>query len=835
MHYFLEKEIIALPHEEHKSNINNENKPQTRKKIPMKRLHSALLLATVVATATVVTISALPVHGFSEPASRGGYCDHDKVKKKYLESKYTVAHTRDVGSNPLSIAFYGEFVACSATVFAADASLCSKCAGIGEQMPTFVAVDSAASSSIVQEVAVCNVSDMLTVKKQNYITALVQQAVDEIKAVLQVPNYLGGLKPSPAAGTKCGAFPGLRLPDAHATPLTGGEHFMLYLSAGPDSPKLKLQRNRTSVSGAAHPPPLARGAACGYTFGEERPITGHLHFTPAAITAEDPEVEYSDTKKAKDKMYVVHQIFHILGFSEPFFRQGRSTSGLYLGTRSTYTAGSLASGYDSWTGGESRRHMNTVNVQAKARAFFSCSTLAGAESHEAQQDSHWAKRVFADDVMAEPLPWDAGAPIISDVTLAFFHDTGFFNPVYGTRNHSLYGWQRGCDFPTKDCRNRMSVGANQNADWTEHCWDRRHAQCSADLRSGGPCNLIDYNQQVPSAALQYFERDAGSIVDMRKTGGTVLGDFCGMPAQDGFFPEDDNKALDASKTTTTSGGETTAIEGSRASAVHDSTAFFGECNDLSNFRSVEATQTLGNTYGARDTSDSRCFVGSVNRMGAEPRTPYREARCAMLVCAADPANGNARTVFMQLFNGTVVIKCPVLGGMVNIALYSEKYAGDVECPAAALCEERSGKLVRTVSPAPTVTEQIVDGAALSGEKACSTRLVCANKIKNAYYATSAAASDTAKKCSDLSRGVSSCFAGRCSSEQQTFFRDLGLEKNCSATGFADLATQQCADGVLGAADLCGLLKSVASARAVSTVMAAVSCLTLMCLTFAVMS
>ena len=529
---------------------------------------------------------------------------------------------------------------------------------------------------------------------------------------------------------------------------------MLYVTTGPPSRTLQSKRGYTDATidnNEIKDEPLAWAGTCGYTQGDERPIVGHIHFAPRVID-EDPGLTTSNSKKLKDVYFVIHQVMHMLGWSNPMFRKGHTTT--YLSTtKTTYTPAFISS--KTFTSSESRRGIDTTTVRQEARSHFGCSTLSGAEYFVAQQDSHLAKRVYADDLMSEPLPWDP-VPYLSRISFAFLRDTGFFKvdlDLLSTKyNQSKFGKEKGCNFVRdKDCR------SGTNGDYVEYCWNERDEQCNVDLSYGGPCNIVNHQSCVPSSRLFYFEQDC-------RLGGPELNDYCPTPAR-----------LNS----------------------------YGQCNDISNNKDPKGAYRLGSSY----SNTSRCVQGTMARVGESPRTPFLETRCVELVCGTDRTQTpNNRSLFMKLFNDSVIVKCPELGATIDVGFYSTNYSGYLVCPvfSESFCSDNGLVEIGDVN---SLSSPVVDQVVFSSSSSCENRTACA---QDAYdnFDSSPSGSDS---CTSLSRSIQNCFLSYCVGEKNAFLT-AKLKSNCSKANFVNLAENVCADGIDGAADLCSVVSTAGAGK-----------------------
>jgi len=103
--------------------------------------------------------------------------------------------------------------------------------------------------------------------------------------------------------------------------------------------------------------------------------------------------------------------------------------------------------------------LTTPMVVKKAQEFFGCDRLHGAELENQPTSpcvivsSHWEQRAFMGEVMVSAQVIQP--TFLSEVTLALFHDSGWYLPNYSMSDPLVkgvhWGYKQGCDFATKPC------------------------------------------------------------------------------------------------------------------------------------------------------------------------------------------------------------------------------------------------------------------------------------------------------------------------------------------------------------------------------------------------
>ena len=150
---------------------------------------------------------------------------------------------------------------------------------------------------------------------------------------------------------------------------------------------------------------------------------------------------------------------------------------------------------EEWSGHRVRK-IRTPKLLARAREQFACSSLTGVpmEDHHIGKNAHWEARVFGSEIMS--YGDNSGESYLSDLTLAFLEDTGYFvvNYTVGGRLTTHTASKLGlADVPsllTKDTgelRKQVGEAGNTSAKTTPGYtrWGR-HAGC--EFVTGAPKN-----------------------------------------------------------------------------------------------------------------------------------------------------------------------------------------------------------------------------------------------------------------------------------------------------------------------------------------------------------
>ena len=144
-------------------------------------------------------------------------------------------------------------------------------------------------------------------------------------------------------------------------------------------------------------------------------------------------------------------------------------------------------------------YVNSKNVVLKARQHFNCASLTGVplenQGGEGSAGSHWEARYMLGDYM---ISTDYMDNVISDITIAMFEDSGFYEVEYYSGGLFKFGKNKGCDFLNKKCIENGNLLFED-----EFCVTPRKPMCSSSRTIKGFCAIYEYSSSVPSA-YQYF-------------------------------------------------------------------------------------------------------------------------------------------------------------------------------------------------------------------------------------------------------------------------------------------------------------------------------------------
>ena len=230
----------------------------------------------------------------------------------------------------------------------------------------------------------------------------------------------------------------------------------------------------------------------------KRPILGCVDL--------NPELDFKLKNSIKFlSMLLLHEISHILAFNDQLFP-------LFMNIKNPIKTLLI--------NGINRTLLQTPKVLEYARGHFGCPSLTGVELENqggsGSSGSHWEARIMLGDYM---ISTDHPENVVSDITLAVFEDSGWYNVNYYTGGLFKTGKGEGCNFLQIPCINSSRI-SNFPLDF---CHDSEDAFCSPGMIDRGQCTIFSYSNNIKKE-YQYF----GS----KKIGGFEPADYCPVSLND---------------------------------------------------------------------------------------------------------------------------------------------------------------------------------------------------------------------------------------------------------------------------------------------------------------
>ncbi|KAK3243697.1 hypothetical protein CYMTET_46666 [Cymbomonas tetramitiformis] len=460
----------------------------------------------------------------------------------------------------------------------------------------------------------------------------------------------------------------------------------------------------------AHPDP--RGAVSGYAtcYKQDqysRCTVGQFNWCPKTI-----DLQTEADVLAKARRLVTHEVFHLLG-------------GVKVNTPMVDDDGNLRSNEYGFALEHDDAYNRTLNivktpkVQEMVREHFDCDDLQGmpVEDVEVGAGAHWESRLTGPEVMSYGTA--TGEPYISDLTLAFLEDTGYYlanysmggrfvEPTTSTpqnsdlgilfdlasategyledytppqeRNPGALRWGRkeGCGFVKEKASAWGTVSfESKNHDYMRYTCteeemdgDRKYG-CSYDNRMSAVCNLQEYNTDNPADSMRtcHINKDGQKeCASNTEPNGEVPEEF-NMPGNSGtragysssldYVPTRIGywNCLDDEEDT----GETSMTEDGGQSLSWGS-SFTGAGEDSSSFG------------GQLHCPECRCFISSLIEVRKASTSFPRYGLCYPSNCIKE----DVLQVGISKSDGIYWYRCPSDGGKV----YIPRLVGSIICPPA---------------------------------------------------------------------------------------------------------------------------------------------------------
>eukprot|EP00878_Enallax_costatus_P003097 GHUV01003296.1.p1 GENE.GHUV01003296.1~~GHUV01003296.1.p1 ORF type:complete len:484 (+),score=96.88 GHUV01003296.1:3288-4739(+) len=134
----------------------------------------------------------------------------------------------------------------------------------------------------------------------------------------------------------------------------------------------------------------------------------------------------------------------------------------------------------------------TPKLAAFAREYYGCPNLPGAPADALSEGSHWRQANINHELMQPASAEDSQRKRISQFTLTFLDDTGWYVTDKSSAQELEWGRGAGCDFVLDGC----SAYAASHAKQTYYCTANQESKdvCTYDSRGIGVCSAIPGTQ-----------------------------------------------------------------------------------------------------------------------------------------------------------------------------------------------------------------------------------------------------------------------------------------------------------------------------------------------------
>lgn len=202
----------------------------------------------------------------------------------------------------------------------------------------------------------------------------------------------------------------------------------------------------------------------------------------------------------------LHELTHVLGFAAFYFKYFIDENGVKIPYDKVVQ--------NKVINGITKNYIITPRVVQAARKHFNCEKIIGVELENqggsGTTGSHWEGRLMNGEFMTGGLYHELA---ISEITLAFLEDSGFYQSNYFTGGLFRFGKNAGCSFMNKPC-----LVNGRNNFLNEYCDEQGYTGCTSSSLERGMCYIYDHGYDLP-AEYQYFP-------GYSREGGSYLNDHC---------------------------------------------------------------------------------------------------------------------------------------------------------------------------------------------------------------------------------------------------------------------------------------------------------------------
>ncbi|KAH9582466.1 hypothetical protein MS3_00010873 [Schistosoma haematobium] len=253
----------------------------------------------------------------------------------------------------------------------------------------------------------------------------------------------------------------------------------------------------------------AHAGSCLMDLDTDRPILGYVNICPGKLKIEYPENRYS-------LGIFTHEIAHALGFSSSSFAFMRFPNGTERTLRDHWhkpihrdkqgyyipSDNTMIKITREWESAEGMFRKDfysfvTPAILGAAKKHMKCARLNGVDlenqKHRGPIGSHWEGKTYGNELMTGRIEVDYA---VSNMTLGFFEDSGWYIVNHGKAMIWEYGKRLGCDFAEKSCYAFAEIKRRRNKTIHPFC-DKVNLVTCRDLYSYGICRIIKYNHEIP--------------------------------------------------------------------------------------------------------------------------------------------------------------------------------------------------------------------------------------------------------------------------------------------------------------------------------------------------
>ena len=328
----------------------------------------------------------------------------------------------------------------------------------------------------------------------------------------------------------------------------------------------------------------------------------------------------------------LHEFTHVLGFSNFYFQKFY----MYFESEDKY--------------GIKRFYLNSTKAIEAAKKYYNCSEIDGIELENygggGTVGSHWEARILLGDYMNGYKYEEEEA--ISELTLAYLEDTGYYKANYYTGGLMRFGKNKGCKFIEDKCIIDHNINPDfENEFFNSTYYDNFDPGCTSGRLSRAYrylSNLADIPEEY-----QYFPSNV--------TGGYAPSDYC---------PISNTITIN---TNSFSGSCSGLGDGNYGKYIYYLEKRKEGSFTISEYKSYNSSQ-LKNITGEKNSDHSFCYLSSLVKKTEEKYEVFHKKFRA--VCFETFCSSKSLTVKIH----ENYILCPRSGGKIEV----DEYGGYLICP-----------------------------------------------------------------------------------------------------------------------------------------------------------
>jgi hypothetical protein len=235
-----------------------------------------------------------------------------------------------------------------------------------------------------------------------------------------------------------------------------------------------------------------------------RPIAGYIQFKPDLKINNSVAVDYM-------VWLAIHEITHILVMNDSLYDDWLDDKMVPYGFNNVV-------GKKILPNGKAMSYIKTPKILEKGKKHYNCDSFKGLpleyNGGVGTVGGHWAKKYMNTDYMIGD---SYGENLISELSLAMFEDSGWYQVDYSLSNLFLWGKNKGCDFFNHNTKCvEMSEGSPVTKFKNEFCTQMNNSVCSISNIFRANCKTKFYDR------LSIYEKYFGTM----EAGVDTLTDKC---------------------------------------------------------------------------------------------------------------------------------------------------------------------------------------------------------------------------------------------------------------------------------------------------------------------